>query len=63
MRIEVDMSLCQSHGSCVYAAPSVFELDERDQLQYRTRPEGELREQVLDAANVCPTGAITVIDE
>jgi ferredoxin len=63
MRIEVDMILCQSHGSCVYAAPPVFELDENDHLHYLDRPDPVLREQVMDAADVCPTGAINVIDE
>jgi ferredoxin len=63
MRVEVDMSLCESHGSCVIAAASVFRLDDEDQLHYVERPEPALRAEVEDAVGVCPTGAITLIDD
>ena len=63
MRVYVDMNLCQSHGSCTYAAPSVFELDDDDVLHYQERPGAALRSQVEEAVNVCPAGAISLIDD
>jgi ferredoxin len=63
MRVEVDMSLCESHGSCVIAAESVFRLDDDDVLQFVERPDEALRAQVEDAVAVCPTGAISLVDD
>jgi ferredoxin len=63
MRVAVDMNLCESHGSCVIAAESVFRLDDDDQLHYVARPDPALRAEVEDAVGVCPTGAISLIDD
>ena len=61
IKVIVDRDLCQNHGQCVFAAPQVFELDEEDELVVLQDEVGEdLRANVEEAADVCPTQAITV---
>jgi ferredoxin len=61
IKVVVDRDLCQNHGQCVFAAPQVFELDEEDELVVLQDEVGEdLRANVEDAADVCPTQAITI---
>jgi ferredoxin len=62
MKVVVDMDRCQDHGQCVFAAPEVFRLDEDGHLAYAAEPADALREQVEEAADVCPMQAITVED-
>ena len=61
IKVVVDRDLCQNHGQCVFAAPQVFELDDEDELVVLQDEVGEdLRANVEDAADVCPTQAITI---
>ena len=61
IKVVVDLDLCQNHGQCVFAAPQVFELDEEGELVVLQDEVGEdLRANVEEAADVCPTQAITV---
>ena len=61
IRVLVDRELCQNHGQCVFAAPQVFELDEDGELvQLQDEVDEELRPNVEEAADVCPTQAITI---
>jgi len=64
MRVIVDYNLCESNARCVQAAPSVFQIDDKEQLQLLIeQPGAELREAVETAAAVCPRQAITIVDE
>jgi ferredoxin len=59
-RITVDRSVCVGSGMCTAIAPQHFRLD-----QNRSRPLREVAEPdqaVLDAAESCPTEAISVRD-
>jgi ferredoxin len=59
--VVVDRDLCQNHGQCVFAAPQVFELDDDGELVQLQDEVGEdLRANVEEAADVCPTQAITI---
>ena len=59
--VRVDRDLCQDHGQCVFAAPQVFELDEEGTLVVLQEEVGEdLRDNVEEAADVCPVQAITI---
>ena len=59
LEVRVDRSRCIATKSCTYAAPRTFELD--DQLiSTVVDPEGDPLEAVLEAAEECPTGAISV---
>ncbi len=71
MRITVDLDKCNDHGQCVFSAPAVFSLDEDGKLSFRREAAGSyvsgeldesLRDDVEEAADVCPLQAITVDD-
>jgi ferredoxin len=61
VRVIVDYDVCASTGSCMQVCPEVFEV-RSDGFLYvlQEEPPEELREQVLQAEELCPTGAITV---
>jgi ferredoxin len=59
--VRVDLDVCQDHGQCVFAAPQVFELDEEGKLVVlQDEVDESLRANVEEAAEVCPTQAITL---
>jgi ferredoxin len=60
IRVVVDRDLCQNHGQCVFAAPQVFELDDGELVQLQDEVGEDLRANVEEAADVCPTQAITI---
>ncbi|MFI7498092.1 ferredoxin [Streptomyces sp. NPDC049687] len=60
MKVVVDMNKCQDHGQCVFAAPDVFHLDESGRLAYLSDPDDALRDEVEEAADVCPLQAIRI---
>ncbi|MEU4038280.1 ferredoxin [Streptomyces collinus] len=62
MKVVVDMNKCQDHGQCVFAAPDVFQLDADGHLGYVAEPADALREEVEEAADVCPLQAIRIED-
>jgi ferredoxin len=63
MRVVVDFDKCQSNGLCMAACPEVFEVRDDGFLYILDEnPADSLREKVLEARDVCPTGAITVED-
>jgi ferredoxin len=59
-RIEIDRQLCSGFGSCVDAAPEVFEIDRSGVAALLVSESDEAG--VLDAAASCPMGAISVFD-
>ncbi len=61
MKVIVDYDVCASTGSCMQVCPEVFEV-RSDGFLYvlQEEPPEELREKVLQAEELCPTGAITV---
>ena len=60
MRVEVDFHLCINSGSCTRAAPSVFEIRNGELHVLQPEPPEELRAEVEEAADYCPTAAIRV---
>lgn len=69
MKLIVDLNKCQDHGQCVYAAPSLFSLDDNGRLALRHQAKDryvsdDLDESVWDdaeeAADVCPLQAIDI---
>ena len=71
MRVIVDLNTCVNHGQCVFAAPSVFSLDENGHLIFRREAieiyvseelDESLRDDVEEAADVCPVQAIEIED-
>lgn len=61
MKVRVDLDSCVSSGSCANVCPEVFELRDDGYLHVlQEEPDEALRASVEDAAELCPTGAITV---
>jgi ferredoxin len=63
MKVIVDYDVCASTGGCVQVCPEVFEI-RTDGFLYvlQEEPPAELHDQVRSAADMCPTGAITLED-
>lgn len=55
---QVDESACAAHGDCAVIAPQVFRVDDVATV-IGTGPD----ELILEAAEACPSAAITVIDD
>jgi ferredoxin len=50
---------CIATKACIHAAPGVFELNEQRMARVHNAS-GEPLQAILEAAEACPTGAITV---
>ncbi len=59
--IEVDHDRCVGNGMCLTFAPGVFQHNARRQSEV-VDPEGDTLEDILVAAENCPTAAIGVTD-
>lgn len=64
MRVEVDRDTCCGAGNCVLTAPTVFDQDDRDGLVrlLDANPPDLVHPRVREAAVVCPSGAIVLIE-
>jgi ferredoxin len=62
IKIDVDMSLCQHYGQCVFEAPEIFALNEDDKLEYVAEADESLRGNVENAVDVCPMQAIRIVE-
>ena len=61
MKVSVDFDVCASTGACMQVCPEVFEVRSDGYLYIlQEEPSEELRERVEQAADLCPTAAITV---
>jgi ferredoxin len=60
MRVDWDESRCALSGLCTGLAPDVFSLDDDARLVISAELDDEQRQAVQDAADSCPTQAITV---
>jgi ferredoxin len=61
MKVSVDFDLCASTGGCMQVCPEVFEVRSDGYLYVlQEEPGEELAAKVNEAADLCPTAAITV---
>jgi ferredoxin len=61
MKVVVDFDICQSNAVCMEIAPKVFEVRDDGYLYIlMEEPPESLRADVEEAAERCPTGAITI---
>ena len=65
MRIQIDLKKCNGYGSCMIPAPDIFELDESGSFAVvlNEHPPEDRRAAVVEAAKVCPTRAISIVEE
>ncbi|MBP6795746.1 MAG: ferredoxin [Saprospiraceae bacterium] len=63
MRVVVDFDVCASSAACMQVCPEVFEV-RNDGFLYILieEPDEALRDKVSQAADLCPTAAITIED-
>jgi ferredoxin len=63
MKVTVDYDVCASTGSCMQVCPEVFEVRSDGYLYVlQDEPPPELHGRVREAADLCPTAAITLED-
>jgi ferredoxin len=68
IRIRVDEDICIANGVCVELVPAVFQLKKQvvpsllAPLAYVVDPYGASNDDILQAAQMCPTGAIIIED-
>lgn len=61
MKVSVDFDLCASTGACMQVAPEVFEVRSDGYLYIlQEEPGDDLADKVNEAADMCPTAAITI---
>jgi ferredoxin len=61
MKVVVNFDLCASTGGCAQIAPEVFDVRNDGYLYIlQEEPPEDLHAAVIEAADVCPTGAITL---
>lgn len=64
MKVCVDASICAGFGVCLGLSPEVFELHEDGYALVRiAEPPKELEGVVRQAANQCPSGAISISED
>ena len=63
MRVHVNYDQCEANGLCMAAAPTVFELDDSDDLHVlQEEPDEALRAQVTSAVRACPKQALQLLE-
>jgi ferredoxin len=61
MKVVVDFDVCASTGACMQVCPEVFEVRSDGYLYVlQEEPPAELHDKVREAAEMCPTAAITL---
>lgn len=62
MKVKVDKNLCIGCGACQSIEPSVFELEDDGLAKaIDTEINKEIKENVMDAIEGCPTSAISEV--
>ncbi|WP_261555840.1 ferredoxin [Frankia tisae] len=63
MRVTVDFDRCASSGACVQLVPDVFEIRDDGYLYLLIEePDDARRDDLQEAADSCPTDAISISD-
>ena len=57
--ITIDRERCMGSGNCSFWAPNTFDLDD-DGVAIVINPDGDDASKIQNAANGCPTQAITL---
>jgi ferredoxin len=63
MKVSVDFDVCASTGACMQVCPEVFEVRSDGYLYIlQEEPPAELHDRVREAADLCPTAAISLAE-
>jgi len=61
MKVSVDFDVCASTGACMQVCPEVFEVRSDGYLYVlQEEPAPEYHDRVREAAEMCPTAAISI---
>ena len=64
MRVVADTDVCVGAGQCVLTEPAVFDQDDSGVVALlNDRPDGEEAERARNAVILCPSGALSVIEQ
>ena len=64
MRIKADRDVCIGSGQCVLTEPAVFDQDDDGLVTLLVEtPEGEAAEAARTAIAICPSGALSAMEE
>ncbi len=63
MKIRVSENLCIGCGACQALASDVFEINDNGVSEVIKEPKEENQDNVKDAAEACPTNAISIEEE
>lgn len=63
LTVRIDRLLCVGFGDCIDEAPEAFEFDDEGIAVFAEGAETTNRERLLEACEVCPVDALTVLDE
>ena len=61
LQVSIDLNVCVGNAMCPHIASKSFALN-NDRQGMVIDPDGDNRENVLEAAEACPVSAITVVD-
>lgn len=61
MKVVVDQDLCIGCGLCESTCPSVFRMNDDNLAEVFQQPE-EITDEVQEAADGCPVGAIQILE-
>ena len=63
-RIDVDFDKCESNATCMQVAPEIFEVRDDNFLYILDEtPGADMRAKVEEAVQLCPTQAISIVDD
>lgn len=62
LTVRIDRLLCVGFGDCIDEAPEAFEFDEEGIAVFAEKAETTDRERLLEACEICPVDALTVLD-
>ncbi|MDG6906534.1 MAG: ferredoxin [Nitrososphaerota archaeon] len=68
IKVTIDENICVSNSVCVNLVPNVFQLKKQDTptifapVAYVANPQGADNDTIIQAAEMCPTGAIIIED-
>jgi ferredoxin len=64
MRIKADTGVCVGSGQCVLTEPAVFDQDDDGIVVLLTdQPDEQTAAQAREAVNLCPSRALSIVEE
>jgi ferredoxin len=64
MRIKADTGVCVGAGQCVLTEPDVFDQDDDGIVSLLTdQPGGQAAERAREAVNLCPSQALSIVED